>query len=135
MNPVAVGQPQHRRDRLSAHPQMTGEGVFGRELGRGADPEVVALDEYGSAPAGFPLVHAAAAQRCGFRQLSANRKMLTDAFWVRQTSILIRLSVAALNWVFGVKNNDIIMRANRDGCAAVPVPDALGILQNVELGR
>ena len=39
MNPIAVGQPQHGRDRQSAHPAV-GEGVFGRELGGGADAEV-----------------------------------------------------------------------------------------------
>ena len=44
---LPVGQPQHGRDRLSPHPQVTGEGVFGRELGGGADAEVVALDEDG----------------------------------------------------------------------------------------
>ena len=44
---LPVGQPQHFRDRLSPHAQVTGEGVFGRELGGGADAEVVALDEDG----------------------------------------------------------------------------------------
>jgi len=44
---LSIGQPQHGRDRLSPHAQVTGEGVFGRELGGGADAEVVALDEDG----------------------------------------------------------------------------------------
>ena len=45
MNPMTVGQRQRGRDRLSLHPQVTGEGVFGRELGWGPDAKVVALDE------------------------------------------------------------------------------------------
>jgi len=42
---LAAGQPQDGRDRQPARPQMGGEIMLGRELLRGADADVVALDE------------------------------------------------------------------------------------------
>ena len=45
LRPLTVGQPHHGRDRQSARPQVSREVVLGRELLRGADADVVALDE------------------------------------------------------------------------------------------
>lgn len=44
---LAVGQPEHGRDRQAPLPQVPGEGVLRGELAGGADAEVVALDEDG----------------------------------------------------------------------------------------
>ena len=45
LHPLTVGQPHHGRDRQSARPQVSREVVLGCELLRGADADVVALDE------------------------------------------------------------------------------------------